>query len=179
MKKFISGMIAGVLLVLSSSVFADTASLIGQKVQGLYTVQQGGKKIADAVIIKGTAYAPVRAVSQAAGTNLTVSGRKIIMDDEIIGPTKTIPVTLDDLKKEKDRILAEIAQKEWNIADLEGHVIPIYEQMSKELEDNGTLGKDAETTLAYNKALVEQRKAELADLKQQLNEIEAKIAAQS
>lgn len=66
MKKLITGAIAGALLLTSVSVFADSASLVGKKVQGLFTVEQNGKRIADAVIIDGTAYAPVRAVSEAA-----------------------------------------------------------------------------------------------------------------
>lgn len=81
MKKLITGAIAGALLLTSVSVFADSASLVGKKVQGLFSVEQNGKRIADAVIIDGTAYAPVRAVSEAAGVELKVEGKKIIMSD--------------------------------------------------------------------------------------------------
>lgn len=88
MKKLISGAIAGVLLLTSVSVFAESASLVGKKVQGLFTVEQNGKKVADAVIIDGVAYAPVRAVSEAAGVELKVEGKKIIMN-ESVEPTST------------------------------------------------------------------------------------------
>lgn len=175
-KKFISGVIVGVMLFAGASVFADSVSLIGQKVQGLYTIQKDGKKIGDAVIIKGTAYAPVRAVSNAAGTNLTVSGRNIIMKDEIIGPTRTEPVTLDEYKAELERINTEITQKQQNINYLETTAIPDYEQMAKEMADNGTLGKDAAAQAEKYKALLEQRKQELVDLQQKLTEINTKIA---
>lgn len=67
LKKFISGVIVGVLLLTSVSAFADSASLIGQKVQGLFSVEKNGVKITDAVIIKGTAYAPVRSISEVMG----------------------------------------------------------------------------------------------------------------
>ena len=92
MKKLISGAIAGALLLTSITVFADSASLVGKKVQGLFTVEQNGTKIADAVIIDGVAYAPVRAVSQAAGVQLTVEGKKIIMKDSELDTTKDEPV---------------------------------------------------------------------------------------
>ena len=81
MKKKVIGAIAGALLLTSVTVFADSASLVGKKVQGLFTVEQNGKKVADAVIIDGVAYAPVRAVSEAAGVELKVEGKKIIMSE--------------------------------------------------------------------------------------------------
>jgi hypothetical protein len=81
MKKLLTGVLAGTLLLTGVTAFAATNSLVGQKVQGLFTVEQNGEKIADAVIINGTAYAPVRAVSEAAGVDLKVEGKKIIMSD--------------------------------------------------------------------------------------------------
>lgn len=92
MKKLITGAIAGALLLTSVSVFADSTSLVGKKVQGLFAVEQNGSKIADAVIIDGVAYAPVRAVSQAAGVQLTVEGKKIIMKESESDITKAEPV---------------------------------------------------------------------------------------
>lgn len=93
MKKLISGAIAGALLLTSVTVFADSASLVGKKVQGLFTVEQNGKKVADAVIIDGVAYAPVRAVSEAAGVELKVEGKKIIMKEPELGTTIAEPVS--------------------------------------------------------------------------------------
>lgn len=86
MKKFVSGIIVGAFLFAGVSAFADSSSLIGQKVQGLFVVEKGGNKIADAVIINGSAYAPVRAVSQAAGVGLTVEGKTIKMSEPITTP---------------------------------------------------------------------------------------------
>jgi len=112
MKKLITGAIAGALLLTSVSVFADSASLVGKKVQGLFTVEQNGKRIADAVIIDGTAYAPVRAVSEAAGVELKVEGKKILMlesksettvAESSPSPTATPSKTETDIIKEKAR----------------------------------------------------------------------------
>lgn len=172
MKKIVIGAIAGALLLTSVSVFADSASLVGKKVQGLFSVEQNGKKIADAVIIDGVAYAPVRAVSEAAGVGLKVEGKKIIMNEEtsldsITAPTNT---TTDDAEKQ-EKLLADIKQKEFNITDLEKS-ITIYESMAKEMANNGDLGKRAQASADEYKQLVIQRKAELADLQKQLAELQ-------
>lgn len=78
MKKFVTGLIVGVLLFTSVSVFAAPTSLIGQKVQGLFSIEKNGTKIADAVIINGSTYAPVRALAEVTGTNLNVEGKKLL-----------------------------------------------------------------------------------------------------
>lgn len=175
MKKFISGAIVGALLFVGASVFADSTGLIGQQVQGLFSIEKNGAKIADAVIIKGSAYAPVRAVSEATGSKLTVEGKKIIM-----GATST-PVTTsttqDELKATREKIIKEIEQKTGNIQDLEANVIPLYESMAKEMATNGDLGKRAQASADDYKKLVEQRKSELAALQTQLTAIDAQIAA--
>ncbi|MEC0167486.1 hypothetical protein [Paenibacillus graminis] len=79
MKKKIIGIAAAALLLGSTIGYAASSSLIGAKVTGLFSVEQNGKKIADAVIINGSAYAPVRAISDATGTELAVEGKKITM----------------------------------------------------------------------------------------------------
>lgn len=83
MKKFVSGLIVGLMLFAGASAFADSSSLIGKKVQGLFSIEKNGTKIAEAVIINGSAYAPVRSIAEATGAGLTVEGKKIIMDSQI------------------------------------------------------------------------------------------------
>ncbi|OMF89486.1 hypothetical protein [Paenibacillus sp. FSL R7-0337] len=55
LNKFISGFITGALLFGGVSAFAASSGLIGQKVQGLFTIEKAGVKVADAVVIKGSA----------------------------------------------------------------------------------------------------------------------------
>ncbi|QUL57580.1 hypothetical protein KDC22_14515 [Paenibacillus tritici] len=82
MKKIVSGVLVGLLLLAGTSVFAESISkLVGEKVQGLYTIEKNGKALGEAVIIDGKAYAPVRVISDAAGISLTVEGKKITMTD--------------------------------------------------------------------------------------------------
>lgn len=85
MKMKIMGLTAAALLLGSSIGFATASSpLIGAKVQGIFTLQKAdGTKIGDAVIINGSTYAPVRALSEATGTELKVEGKTIILGDTV------------------------------------------------------------------------------------------------
>lgn len=81
MKKFVAGIVVGALLFGGSSVLADSVkSLMGAKVTGIYTVEQNGKKIAEAAVINGSTYAPVRAIAEATGTPLKVEGKTIVLE---------------------------------------------------------------------------------------------------
>ncbi|MEK4108117.1 hypothetical protein NST28_29040 [Paenibacillus sp. FSL R10-2791] len=162
MKKLITGAIAGALLLTSVSVFADSASLVGKKVQGLFTVEQNGTKIAEAVIIDGVAYAPVRAVSQAAGVQLTVEGKKIIMN-EAIEPTPTPAATSVTNRP----TISEEQAKENKIVSLTGKLatlsgkIAMAEAQLKDKPDNAELQQK-----------VIDLKAEYATLEAQLAELQ-------
>lgn len=93
MKKKIVGIVAAALLLGGSIGFAANTSLIGAKVAGLYSIEQNGKKIADAVIINGSAYVPVRTMSEATGTGLTIEGKTIILKSKDADKPVAIPET--------------------------------------------------------------------------------------
>lgn len=99
MKKFVAGVIVGGFLLAGASAFADSSSLIGQKVQGLFSVEKAGTKVADAIVINGTAYAPIRAVSDATGTELAVEGKKIIIQEKEEVTVSSSPSVQDKLKQ--------------------------------------------------------------------------------
>ncbi|AIQ29379.1 hypothetical protein P40081_15395 [Paenibacillus sp. FSL P4-0081] len=182
MKKFISGFVVGALLFGGVSAFA-ASGLIGQKVQGLYSIEKAGVKVADAVIIDGSAYAPVRAVAAATGTGLTVEGKKIIMQDVSTAqapaatPAQGSTKTLAEFQIERNKVSAEIDQRQTNIIDLESSLIPTFEAQAKELSGNGKLGEMAQKTADEYKAVVVKQKAEIVTLQQQLTDIDARIAA--
>lgn len=82
MKKIITGFLLGAMIFGSVPAFAASIkNLIGAKVTGIYTVEQNGKRIADGVIINGSAYVPVRSMAVATGTELTVEGKTIILGE--------------------------------------------------------------------------------------------------
>ncbi|MEK4488359.1 hypothetical protein NYE44_01730 [Paenibacillus sp. FSL L8-0493] len=168
MKKLISGAIAGALLLTSVSVFADSASLVGKKVQGLFTVEQNGAKIADAVIIDGVAYAPVRAVSQAAGVELKVEGKKIIMSESTEVTPTNVPTPTPSATASTNRpAISEEQAKENKIRSLEIKLatlsgsIAMAEAQLKDKPDNAELQQK-----------VIDLKAEYATLEAQLAELQ-------
>lgn len=176
MKKFISGIIVGALLFGGASAFADSTGLIGQKVQGLFSIEKGGKKIADAVIIKGSAYAPVKAVAAATGAGLTVEGKKIIMSDEAVMTDDEVQVQINALNFKRDDLNKQIQAAEGGVKMYETTYIPNaernYNGAITEVEKNGSA-----KALEDRKAEYEQRKADLATLQQQLADLDAQIAA--
>ncbi|WP_274362765.1 hypothetical protein [Paenibacillus thermotolerans] len=73
MKKFISGLLVGILLCISSTVFAETVivNFIGQKIQGQFPVTIDGELLENpAIVVNGTSFLPVRKFSEAAGYNV-------------------------------------------------------------------------------------------------------------
>lgn len=171
MKKFISGVIVGAVLMTGASTFAASSSLIGQKVQGLFSIEKAGVKVADAVIINGSAYAPVRAVADATGTSLAVEGKKITMGTEVSSSAK-----VDELNVQRTALLSKIKDAEGGIKMYETTYIPNaqnnYDGAFDDLSKSTAL-----KALEARKAELELRKAELATLQQQLADLDAQIAA--
>lgn len=82
MKKWtylLSGVVIGAIIATSSSAFAaQVKSLVGKKVTGEYTVIVDGKTLSDkGAVIDSKANVPVRALSEALGADVQVSGKTI------------------------------------------------------------------------------------------------------
>jgi hypothetical protein len=175
-KKFISGVIVGALLFGAVPTFA-ASGLLGQKVQGVFTVEKNGTKISEAVVINGSAYAPVRAVAEATGVNLKVEGKKIIMSSESFEDISeknsvkisTLKATITNLESN-----IEITSK-GELASSEAKLISAKET------DNGTPEsalvissleqrvKESKAYIADQQKLIDQAKAEIEKLQGQLN----------
>lgn len=184
LKKFVSGIIVGALLFAGASAFAAPSSLIGQRVQGIFSIEQGGKKLADAVIINGSAYAPVRAVADATGSSLIVEGKKIIMNETTTTTTTTTTtsstegnIKISDLKVQREKINSEITRLENGIKDLEENVLPGFRESAEILKNNKGAGETAKAALDQYEAILSKHKSDFAALQQQLADINAQIAA--
>lgn len=171
MKKFVSGIIVGVLMFAGTVVFADSVGLIGKKVTGIFTIEQDGKKVADAVIIDGSAYAPVRAVAEASGTKLLVEGKKIIMGDE----TAKNKVETEELKIKQSALISKIDAIKNGLKIYETDVLPRAENAYE-----GSIGTIEETGrkqwLDDRKAEYERDKKELTVLEAQLKKLDAQLS---
>lgn len=142
MKKKIIGITASALLLGGSLGFAAASSpLIGAKVQGIFTVQKAdGTKIGDAVIINGSTYAPVRALSEATGTSLRVEGKSITLGETVetspaIGetteaePAASAPaVTLT--QEEKDILMRRITNGERGLVAAQEDLVRTQERLA-------------------------------------------------
>lgn len=73
MRKYIIGTLFGIVLTLTSSVFADNIkSLIGSKIQGEFPIAINGKSLEKrALVINGGSYLPVRDMGDALGLDVT------------------------------------------------------------------------------------------------------------
>lgn len=182
MKKKIVGIAVAALLFGSSIGYAANSSVIGAKVTGLFTLQYPDKtKIADAVIINGSAYVPVRKMAEATGTELTVEGKTITLGDKtsaIAEPGTAVaePITTPE-PTEAQRILTEgekatlrerLAKNEAVIAKC-NEVIAQTETIIKTLTDEEEI-KGHEDYIKVLKSRISDTEVIIADIKAQLGE---------
>lgn len=83
MKKVVAAFLAGALMMVSVQAFGSSISQIGKKIQTEYTVTVDGQKLTvPAIAVDGKSYAPVRAIGEAAGYDVQVSGKSISLNKE-------------------------------------------------------------------------------------------------
>lgn len=174
MKKFIAGFIVSALLFGAIPAFADgVKSIFGAKVTGIYTVQKpNGEKVADGAVLNGSAYVPVRAMSEAVNRPLTVDSKKKVI---ILGDTRgSVSSSVDELKIQKNAIQEKIKTTETAVNQYETDVIPrAKERLEASIEE---VERNQRSEFLNNRIeQLDQFKSELADLQKQLAEIDAKI----
>lgn len=179
-RSFITGAISGVLVGAlifggASSFAAGVNPFAKSKITGVFSVlKSDGTKIADAPVIDGSAYVPVRAMSNAAGIDLKVEGKSIIMGEanssssngQIIGEN-------DALSPEKLELANSISRHQRDILswkgliEVENETIKMYE--SKIAEENSRTEK--------NPSRIEGLNANIAKSKERIAEYQSKIDA--
>ncbi|SLJ98073.1 MULTISPECIES: stalk domain-containing protein [unclassified Paenibacillus] len=88
------GIIIGIVFSTTTGAFADTVkSMVGKKVTGEYTIVVDGKKLSDkGAVIDSKANVPARALSEALGADVKVSGKTItITSDEQDAASVIVP----------------------------------------------------------------------------------------
>jgi len=178
MKKFISGLLVGVLLFAGTSVFADSAkSLLGKRVQGTYEVAFNGKKIGDAAVIEGSTYLPVRSISDAAGIDIAVEGKKISLTTnggQVIPETNDS--TVDEANRAKAKIENEISGLKMQISFYERDIKIEKEEILAPLQERLAELKSAPATQT-EKEKIETIEKKIADSQKLIDELQAKIDA--
>ncbi|MET1173768.1 stalk domain-containing protein [Paenibacillus amylolyticus] len=81
------GILIGMVVSTAGGAFADTVkSVVGKKVTGEYTVIVDGKKLSDkGAVIDSRANVPARALSEALGADVKVSGKTITITSDTTG----------------------------------------------------------------------------------------------
>ncbi|BFH71208.1 hypothetical protein J27TS7_58960 [Paenibacillus dendritiformis] len=103
MKKFISGVIVGALIMLSPQVYGAASSVIGKKIDGEMIVKIDGKQAGTAAVVEGKSYLPVRDVAKELGLNIKVENKEVVItstdNDKIAEEVKK---QIDAMKKEEE-----------------------------------------------------------------------------
>lgn len=93
MKKFISGVIVGALLMVSTQVFGDSINFIGKKVANETVVKVNGEEAGKAIIVDNKSFIPVRDISEKIGAELSFEkGGVIALTTEQTNTTPTSPI---------------------------------------------------------------------------------------
>lgn len=90
MKKFMAGVVVGVLLFGSAFVLSSSIRSQMNVQKGIYSIKKNdGSLISEGAVIGGNVYAPVRAMAVAVGAPLTVEGKTIFVGEPGISKSQT------------------------------------------------------------------------------------------
>lgn len=177
MKKIVASFIAGALVMVSVQAFGDSVSQIGKKIQTEYTVTVDGEKLTvPAIAVDGKSYAPVRAIGDATGYDVSVSGKSIDLkkvSDQVensVEQTTTQSVVNNNVTISQEESLKKQAGKiQSEITKLSKEGLEIYVQLLND-RDNSELKAKYDEYDQKIKALRE----ELNKIKIQLEELQNK-----
>lgn len=167
MKKAVASFIAGVLLTIGATTFADDIqSMIGKKIEGETSVTVDGSSIGSAIIVDGKSYAPIRTIAEASGLTVEygVGGvvlNKAIQETQVTTTnTGTTTETTSVPKRAKSRLSDEeiIQQIEsWKSQN------ETYQKGINQLEEGIQSGRYSGQQLDYMKDKIEQGKKLIED----------------
>lgn len=168
MRKYVIGALVGAALTFSIQAGA-TVILTGSKVAGTKEVTLGGQAIGQAAIINSTSYLPVRALSDALGLQIDLSGGKI----NLTTPTTPQPTPSSGPATTPT---PTPAGTQYSILEVDSAIATKTDQIAmwqRIVDKNAALGLDDQETRAQKRAL-DDLKAELAIWQQRKAESEGK-----
>lgn len=168
MKKYIAGFLAGALFTVAGAAFADDIqSLIGKKIQGETVVELNGQALDTAIIVDGKSYAPVRVIGEAAGYDVSMQNKKIILEEKVSStPTATSPGEETNLEFLKTKLNERIVDIKKRIADTK-----------KLIEVSESVINDPTKDSAGEENFLKMRQATLAEQEDTLANLEAELDA--
>lgn len=130
MKKFVSGVIVGVLIMVTPQVYGAAASMIGKKIDKELAVKMDGKQVGTAVVTDGKSYLPVRDVANEMGLKIEVTKQEISLSTTKNQATEK-ETEIEQLKEEKEQVTKKLEQYKGHV----DHVTANYNKMKKAHED--------------------------------------------
>lgn len=169
MRKIVIGaasFVAGVLMTASLTAYGADISKVGKRITGEYSVSVNGSKLAQkAVAVDGTTYAPLRAIGESLGYDVTFQNKQVQFtkkEGEDLADTTT-PATTETSTTPTKNIQEQIAELEKKKSEI------IDQLMSFKLQGNSLSDDDrkkADELLAQGEEIMKQIEA----LKAQLNQ---------
>ncbi|WP_433581378.1 hypothetical protein [Paenibacillus amylolyticus] len=168
MKKYVAGFLAGAVFVLSASAFADDIqSLIGKKIQGEAVMELNGEALDTAIIVDGKSYASVRVIGEAAGYDVSMQNKKIILDEKS-SATVTVPGKGQSVEDQVGKLKQRIVDVKQRIADTNKLIDASKSIINDPLKDS----TGEENFLKMREANLIEQEDLLLDLESQLAELE-------
>ncbi|MEK3776614.1 copper amine oxidase [Paenibacillus sp. FSL K6-4396] len=166
------GIIIGIVFSTTAGAFADSVkSMVGKKVTGEYSIVVNGKNLSDkGAVIDSRANVPARALSEALGADVEVTGRTITITSgdstSNEGITSSIPSTGNNSVGGKSKAYLESMKKGYE-SEILPPLVEGLEKVTKEYESVKATGQEDVAALAKQKVndyqkLVDDAKAELA-----------------
>jgi hypothetical protein len=125
MKKFIFGLILGLVIAIPVGAHGEVVSMIGKAIEGQFNVTLNGTKLdTPALVVDGTSYLPVRAIGEALGldvkfdSNLGIELKQKNVESVANGTTSTTTST-ETTAQAIERIKQDIKSTQDGIANYE------------------------------------------------------------
>lgn len=166
------GIVIGIVFSTTAGAFADSLkSMVGKKVTGEYSVIVNGKNLTEkGAVIDSRANVPARALSEALGADVKVSGKTITIttSEEVPndGATSQVPSNENNQFSGKSKAYLESMKKGY-VSEILPPLLEGLEKVTKEYEAVKATGQEDVTALAKQKVddyqkLVNDAKSELA-----------------
>jgi peptidoglycan hydrolase CwlO-like protein len=182
MKKFISGVVVGALLMVSTQAFGANINFIGKKVAGETVVTINEQEVGKAIVIDGKSFAPVREITEGFGGKVDKANSEVIaltteQTNTTTTPSNTPSVDVTNLEKAINKKKEEVADTKHKITvtseKVEHYTGLISSAKNDVYRQNYQNSYDAfKKSLDQLEVALKDQETELADLESQLAELQ-------
>jgi hypothetical protein len=179
MRKYVIGFLVGVLCASVAPAYGAVSSLVGKKVSGEYTVKVDGTTLSNkSVAIDGTTYAPLRAIGDATGYDVSFENKTVVFTKKESESKGSDQVTNDQTTTENPNA-ASIAEIDAQLTGLRKQLINISNELTSlnakyMTSDDETLKSSLRSQADVLKEQYKQIEAQIKELESRKAELEGK-----